>query len=199
MEEIISKEEFNRLMKVKGEVRGTTMKNTAKFVFKNEGKGGVEKLEKVMAGFGYPIKYQKLKSGGFYPIVWLGLTLAAVEKLFNYDDEKFQEMGVFRSNFALHVKIFLKYFTSIDKAVKMIPRMWRKIQTVGNLRVVEFSKEKKYGVFRLENYALHPTQCQILKGIFSTFARIVIGKEVTCEETKCPFRGDQYHEFLIKW
>lgn len=199
MEQIIPKEELDRLIKIKGEARGTSIKNTADFILKEEGKKGLDKLEETMAGLGYPIKYKEIKPGDFYPLSWLGLTFALIERLFNYDDRKFQELGEFRARFSLYSKIFIKFFISIDKAIQSIPKMWRKSFSVGRIKVAEYNKEKKYLALKLENFLVHPAQCQTSKAIFSNLANIIIKNKVTCEETKCPFRGDEYHEFLLKW
>ncbi|GAI52915.1 unnamed protein product, partial [marine sediment metagenome] len=29
--------------------------------------------------------------------------------------------------------------------------------------------------------------------------QMIVGSKVTSEETKCVHRGDEYHEFLLKW
>ena len=49
MEEIISKKELDELKKIKGMVRGTVFKESKEFVFKEEGKEGIQRLEDAMA------------------------------------------------------------------------------------------------------------------------------------------------------
>ena len=45
MEEIISKEKLDELMKIKGEVKGIAMRENMNFILKEEGSEGVKKLE----------------------------------------------------------------------------------------------------------------------------------------------------------
>ena len=93
----------------------------------------------------------------------------------------------------------MQYLISIDRAVKGFPNMWKKHYSIGNLKVIEFDKKKRYFILRLENFNLHPILCQIFRGVFASPIQIVVGNEVACEERKCVFKGDEYHEFLVKW
>jgi len=199
MEEIISKKEFDKFMTIKGESRGASIKGEANFVLKEEGEEGLKKLEDVITKLGYPIKYKEMKTMDFYPLGLEGITLLAIKRLFNYDDKKFQEMGRFESKLSFIIRLFMKYFFSIKRVIKEAPKMWRENYTVGDLKVAEFNEEKRYGIVRLENFRLNSILCENLKGFFPSILQMVAGKPVTCEETKCVFRGDDYHEFLLKW
>ncbi len=199
MEQIISKEELEELMRIEGETRGMSIKGEADFILKEEGEEGLKKLEETVANLGFPIKFNEVKSMDFYPLYVEAVMLVAIKKLFNYDEKKFQEMGRFESKLSLIIKLFIKYFVSLERAIKVAPRMWRENYTVGNLKVAEFDEEKKYALLRIENFRFHPLHCQDLKGYFSGVIQMIVGKPVTCQEMKCIHRGDEYHEFLMKW
>ena len=199
MEQVIPKEELNELKKNKGEVRGAGLKSIAEFIFRKEGKEGLKKLEDVMAGLGYPNKYRKIKSMDFYSVESIAVMLLVAKRLFNYTDEDFQEMGGFDAKFSLILRLFMKYLVSIDKAVKEVPKMWKIYFTVGNLKVVEYDKEKKRGILRLEGFHSSLPHCQYLIGYFSTIVQMIVGNKAICEEKKCSFWGDEHHEFLLKW
>jgi len=199
MQQMISREEINELMKIKGEVRGIAMKNTADFVLKKEGREGLQKLEKVMAELGYPINYNRIKSIGFYPLNLLGLTLLVTQRLFKYTYEDLHEMGRFRSRAYVFIKIFINYFFSFEKAIKKVPEMWKKYFTVGELEAIDFDKKKKRGILRLKNYCLHPVQCAVMTGIYANMIQMLVKSKVTCKETKCIHKGDKYHEFVLEW
>lgn len=199
MEKIISKEELEELMKIEGKVRGIAFKNEAKFIVKEEGEEGLKRLEDAMASLGCPMKYKEIKGLNFYPIRLLAINLLIIKRLFLYDDEKFQEIGRFEAKLSFIIKLFLKYFVSLDSAIKQIPKMWGKHYTVGTLTIAECNEKEKYLIARLEGFRLHPLYCQITKGFGSSLIKMVIGSDVTCEEIKCAYRGDEYHEFLLKW
>jgi len=200
MEEIFSKEIADKFMSFKGEVRGVSLKNYADFIIKKDGEEGLKKAEKALAEVGYPIKYRELITMNFYPLGYQALSIAAMRKILNYDDETFYELGCLQPKISLMIKIFLKYFFSIDMLAKKVPDMWKKSYTVGELKVIELDKEKRHMILRLENFSCHPIQChQTLRGYFPAVLKMVLKAEPTCQETKCTFRGDNYHEYLLKW
>jgi len=199
MEEIISKEELDKLMKIEGEVRGVGMKGGEEFILKEKGEEGLKQLEEAMAKLGCPIKYKEIESTHFYPLGWEAVTFLVFMRLFNFDDEKIQEAGGFLTKTSLFLRLFMKYFVSLQRMIEEVPKIWRRSYTVGDLKVVEFNEEKRYVVLRLENFRVHPFYCQVFIGYFQSVLRMIVRGEPSCEETKCVFRGDPYHEFLLKW
>lgn len=199
MNQEITKEEFKKLINIKGKVRGTALKTEADFIIKEEGEEGLKKLEEAIGALGYPIKYKKVKTMDFYPIGLVALTLLGSKRIFGFSNEKFEEMGAFESKISLLIRIFMKYFVSIDRAAKEVANMWKKYNTVGELEAVEYDKNKRYIILRLKDFDFHPLHCLTLKGYFSSILKMIVSEEVVCEETKCVHRGDDYHEFLLQW
>jgi len=197
MEQIITKEEIKEFLKLKGEIRGIGFKTEAKFILEEEGEEGLKKLEDQMAKLGYP--YNEIKTMDFYPVGLLAVALVVIKRLFNYDDKKFQEMGKFEAKSSLIIRLFMKYFVSLERVAKEAPKMWRKYYTIGDLKVPEVNQEKRYIIIRIENFSLHPILCQVLIGYFLSIVKMVLKSEVVCEEAKCVFRGDECHEFLMRW
>ena len=200
MEQIISKEELDELIKIKGEMRGITIKPGTEFVLREEGEEGLKELGDTMAELGYPIEYKKMKPLDLYPMGLIAISLLTTKRFFNYDDKKFQEMGRFCAKVPFLVRVFImgRVF-SINRIMKEAPRMWKKYFTVGEFKVIELNEEKKYIVSRLENFVLHPLYCKVFGGFISAICKMIVKNPVTCEETKCVHRGDNYHEFLLKW
>ena len=199
MEEDIAKETIEKLMKIEGETRGMALKDNFEYVLSRKGKEGLEKLENEMNNLGYPIKYKEIKVMGFYPSGLEPLIMLATKKVFNFTREDFKKEGKLSAQLPLIIRLFIKYFGSLDMIVKNIQKMWRTYYTKGNLKVVDFNKDKRYVIVRLKNFVLHPFYCIGLEGYFSTIVSMVVKGSVTCQETKCVHRGDDYHEFLVKW
>jgi hypothetical protein len=199
MEQIISQEELDELMKIKGEVNGRGLK--IDFILKKEGREGRKKMDEAIASLGLDFlpNQKEITKYKDYPVWLIVVYMLIGKRLFNWDDEKFQEMGKLTLRSPFIIRFFLRYFVSLEKIAKEAPKMWRTYFTVGDLKTVEYDEEKKYIVLRLENFRLHPLHCQFLKGFFSSALQMVIREEVSCEETKCVYRGDEYHEFLFKW
>ena len=199
MAEIINKEIAEKLMEIEGETRGVSFQADGEFIIKEKGKEGLKKLEEKMAEIGYPIRYKEVKPMDFFPLGLRLISLLVIQELFNFDKEKIREMGAFQTKISLIVKLFMQYFGSVNILAKQAPKMWRKYYTIGDLKVPEISNEKRYGIIKVENFALHPIHCQVLEGYFANIIKMVVNSPVNCKETKCTFRGDEYHEFLLKW
>ena len=199
MAEVISKEEFNQLMKLEGEVRGMSVKSYGDYILKEKGEKGLKTLEEAITKAGYPIKYRGIRKMNFYPLGLEALTLLGIKRIFNFGKKEIQEMAKFQAKFSVLIRLFVKHFVSLEKAAKAVPNMWRSYYSGGDLKVVKLDQEKGVMILRLENFRLLPEHCHDLTGYFPTISQLIIKRPVSCEETKCSFRGDDYHEFLMKW
>lgn len=197
MAELISKEEFEELMKIPGEVKGTAILDGMDFIAREEGEERAKEIDNVLTKLGYPLK--DLKRFAYYPLGLLAAHLIALKRLFNYDAEKFQKIGEANAKTSLSIKFFIPSFLFAKILIKEAPKVWRKNYTVGEFKVIEADREKKFLVMRVENFELHPYHCETLKGYFAGVAKMTRGRCLLSEETKCVHRGDPYHEFLVKW
>jgi len=198
MNEIISKEELDSLSKVKGDVRGTGLKVASDFVLKERGEEGLKLLEETMSKLGYPVEYKRVEPSGFYPLKTDAMSFLVVSRLFNFDDEKIRKLGKALATAPFLLRLFSKYSMSLDRISGAAPKVWEKAYPVGSLNIVEVNAKEKYLILRLENFDILSLYCQLFIGHFAEIVKMVLTKEVTCEETKCTFRGDPYHEFLLK-
>lgn len=199
MEQIISEEKLKEFATLNGEVRGVTLKAYGEFILKEEGEQGLKKLEEALSNLGYSIKFKEMKTMGWFPLKYQAITIETIKNLFSYDSNKFQEIGRFSAKFSLLVKMFMKYFFSKEQAEKTGPKIWKRSYTVGEFKVVEYNEEKKYAILRIENLSIHPLHGQVLIGYFASIFQMVAGQRTRGEERKCIFKGDDYHEFLMKW
>ena len=199
MKETITKEIVDELMKIKGEVRGIAPKSHVQFVVEEKGEEVLKKIEEKMKELGYPVEYKNMKPMSFYPIGLEATTLLVIKELFNYDDQKLREIGVYQSKVSLIIKLFTKYFVSMKVIAQKAPEMWRKYYTVGNLRITELNEKEKYTIIEVKDFQVYPSHCRMLEGYFGNVVKMVVNKNTKYKETKCPFLGDNHHEFLIKW
>lgn len=186
-------------MQIKGESRGVTLKVDWEYILQEKGEKGLRKLEAKMAELGYPLKYKEIKPMHFYPIGMDVLSMLAIKELFNYDEKKLEEMGGSVVKFSLFLKVVLKYFLSIRAFAKEVPKMWRRHYTIGDFKAVEINEKKKYVILRLENFQTHAIFCPIIRGYLAKVLGMAVKSSASCKETKCAFKGDEYHEFLLKW
>lgn len=199
VEEIITKEIADELMKIEGETRAISIKGDIEYVVYKRGKEALEKIESEMKSLGYPIEYEKMRTLDFYPVGLEVIALLVTKKLFNFSDKEFVKMGEFNSKFSLVVRLFMKYFVSIKAIAKQAPKMWKKLYSIGELEITEINEKEKYTVLKIKNFKLHPLHCLTIKGYISNVMKMVIGSNVRVQENKCVFNKNDYHEFLIKW
>lgn len=199
MNEEITKETLQKLMRIKGEARGLASKDDMEYILATRGREALEKLEKTLKELGYPLKFKDIKTMGFYPVGQEGVVLLALKKTFGFTEKDFAEMGRVESKQSLIIRLFMKYFLSVDRVFKEASNMWRKYYTAGELKPLGLNKKENSVFIRVENFSLHPFHCYVLKGYFSGVTEMITGASVTCEERKCVFRGDDCHEYFIKW
>lgn len=199
MQNIIFQEEFDKLINLKGKVRGISVRSYGEYILKNEGRQALEELEKTITDCGHSIEYLKLGNLDFYPLGLEAVTVLAIEHLFGYGDEEMRKVGQFQAKSSIIMKLFMRYFFSVERVIKEVPKMWNKYYTVGRLEVEEYNPEERHLILRLFDFYMTPLQCSDLRGYFPTVLQMVIGSEITCEERKCMYRGDDYHEFFMEW
>lgn len=190
---------IKQLMELEGEVKGVAIKSELDFILNREGREALKKLEDKISGFGYDLKKEKISDMKLYPLGLYGSIQLVVKELFNYQEKEFQEMGAFEAKMSLIMRLFMRYFVSLDVMANQVSKMWRTYFTTGELEVVEINKKERYIVADLKNFKIHKLQCNVLVGYFASVIQMVTGTKTTCEETKCLFSGDGFHRFLVKW
>lgn len=196
---MVTKKQVEKLMQIKGGARGMAFKVDYEFVLEEKGEEGLKKVEDRMAELGLPLKYKEIRSMDFYPIGLSAIFLLSIKEVFNFNEKDLERWGRSVVKFSLIMKIFMKYFASLQLVAKQIPNIFREHYTIGALEMPEFSEEKRYVILKLRNFHITPVHCSIYRGYFAKTGEMVVKAPVTCKETKCMFRGDPYHEFLLKW
>lgn len=201
MNQELTKEAAQKLMEIKGECRGMHLKNDAQYILAKKGEGALKKVEKELERLGCPIKYKEIRAFNFYPVGLRAVSLLAIKKVLNLTDEDIRDLCGYAAGVSLIVKLYLKFFYSIPKIVEKASKIWREYFTVGELKITDYNEEKGYCILQKKGLDLHPLFCgPCLEGYIANLVKMVVKSgKVTCKETKCPFRGDKLHEFLVKW
>ena len=199
MGEIITKKIAQNLMKLEGEARGTHFVNDSQYILAKEGEQGLKRVEEELKGLGFPIEYKKVKNTDFYPIGLRAISLLVIKKVFNWEDEGIKNLCSFATKVSMIIRLYLKFFYSIEKMTEIAPKLWKDYFTVGSLRVIEYDKQRKRVVLRVEDFILHSIYCRCLEGFFEDIVKMVVGvKSVNCKETKCSAEENS-HEFVVTW
>lgn len=193
------KEIINKIMSTKGEVRGVAFQTDARFIQEHEGESGLNAVEEEARKMGYPIDYDKVKAMTWYPIGLRVISLLAAMKALDWGTSQITDMGRSAPKYSLITKLILKYFVSTKKIVEKIPAYWHKHHSIGSLDPEEFREDEKYLVIRLRDFKVHPIMCSYLTGYYLGVGEMTGVKNLTGEEVKCMHRGDEYHEFIVRW
>ena len=199
----LTKELTSQLVKIEGECRGATIETDWDYIFHQKGQSGINKLEAKMASLGYPLKYKQIKTLSFYPLGLEALSMLAIKKLFNLSDQEFEEMGALAVQHSFLMKVFLKYFVSLELISEQIPKIWHRHYSIGDLNMSEFSQKKRYAILMLKNFPLPPSvhnlYWAVFRGFYSKVTQIIVQFPVTCQDSDCKSGEKPCRQFLLKW
>lgn len=199
MKQTISQELIQKLMSLEGEVRGVVLTADIQFIIDEKGKEGIKKVEEEMARLGLSFEYEKIKIMHFYPIGLRVVILLVIKKVLDFSDEKIQAMGFALPRSIPLIRMYTRFF-AMDKKIffRNAAKLWRSIVTIGEFET-SLDEKNKQAISILKNFDIHPILCTYLLGVIPCFHKIATGaREVVSKETKCSFRSDGRHEFLVK-
>ncbi len=191
--------EIRRVIEIKGECRGVSIESPLSYVELNYGKEKLTEVEASLKEFGIPSK-KEIRTLSKYPIGYMTATHLIIKDFFNWDNKDVEKMGYTLPQLSFIVRTLSRYFISVERTFQEAPNYWKKHFTLGNLIPVEINMDEKYLILRIENYETNPIDCALFCGYFSRMISYTIKSEsVYGEEVKCPHKGDEYHDFVIRW
>lgn len=200
MADFLSKKEVEELKKIPGNVKGAVILADLEYIKKKAGETALKKIQERLKEMEINIDLAKIKPMDFYPEFFSVLIILLAKEILNLDEDGIFEMGMAAPKLSFFIKILTKFFVSPRKCFEEAPMYWKRHFDFGELEPVQLDEEKKYAIIRVKGYKFHPLICHYHRGYFVQIVQFLTGsKEITANETKCIFRGDPYHEYLIKW
>jgi len=203
---IPSFEEIKKMMEIPGKIKDSAFKGELEYILKKKGEKGLKAVEKKTEKLGYPIKYKEIQETKWYPIGFKMISFYAFLTTFNWGRKELAEIAETSTKISFIVRFFMRHFFSPEQIFKATSRLWARYFNVGLLEAVGFHNIEKrggsgYGILRIKYFKVHPFYCFYLGHFFIGITKLVDPrlKEVKIEETKCMFRGDDYHEYLLRW
>lgn len=194
---MITKKEADKLMLIKGDTKGSELRTLSNYIQEKEEKGQLAIIEEKMEELGYPLRFDEIKTMEWYPESLNVLAMIIARDLFGW--KNLFEFGNASPDFSFGTKLFFK-FSSPKKVFDKMSKSWRKFMDVGMLEPVAYNKKEKYMTLRLKDYMFHPAMCDYFAGFFLRIGQYVIkSKKINIKETKCMFKGNPYHEYVIRW
>ena len=209
IDETLLKKEARELLQMKERDRGRILKTHFYYIQQMQGEKGLDEVKKKLKELGCLIDLGKISSVDWYPIGVDPLIILVAKELFLWQDQEIFNMGSSAPKYSFTFKfISPHYFTTLEKlslkvAQKIASDVLRKHYTIGSIKITKFKvnvpREEKEGIIKIENFKVHPILCHFFQGYIFRMIQFITGeKDIMVQETKCPFKGDSYHEFIIK-
>jgi hypothetical protein len=197
---VITRNEFQDIVQLEGQARGSALNTDAAYIESKEGKQGIHKIEESFRNLGYPLEYRCIRDMGWYPICIRVLSLRLIQDSFGLQDDDIVRMGDTAPKFSFIVKVFMKFTGLPERAINRVPEYWSMHYSIGDIRVATVDEPAGYLVVQLENFNIHPVLCRYFEGYFRRLLQFgFVAQEVRSRETKCTFDGAPYHEYHIAW
>jgi len=193
-------ETVKRVAKTGAKTRGDLLIMAEDYLAEIGKKEYFPQIKEKMQEYGYPLDSKEINVMSWYPMAMEISFIFSLVEVLNWGEKEITKLGRDFTRISFIEKIVAKYLLSPQVTFEKANEIWRKHMDTGELESVELNEIEKYAIFRLKNFDIHPIYCQFLCGMLESFCDIVTkSKENLCRETKCTFRGADWHEFLITW
>lgn len=200
MEKDYLEDRTRELLEKNGNIKGETINFILQYLQKKEGDDAIIKLKNRLSELDFPVDIEKVKSFSLVKDSIVAIIMIAIKDVFGWTDDDIYEMGKAEPKNSLIVRLLMKYLVSIEKTFERAPDFWRKFYDFGYLEAVEFNEEEKCFKLKLYKYDTDPVMCKYLAGFIHTMVAFSMKEgDVSVEETKCIYNGDDCHEFFVKW
>lgn len=191
---------LDRIVRYNAKTKGDLLGVSAKYLEKIGKKESIPLIEKRMADFGYPFNLNNVSIMSWYPVeAEMALFFSLIEVL-GWDEKNIKEFGKNFTKLSFLERIMARYFITTKKTYAEASNIWRRHMDTGHLETPEYNETGKYCILRLKGLDLHPLYCIFLAGMFETMATYITkAKKNSCVESKCIFKSEPYHEFIVRW
>lgn len=196
----LTREVAEELIVRKGEARGTIFKTDERFIINI---GGEEKLEEVESEIkkvtGKNFSYKKINTIDFYPLGLRVISLLAIAKVLELNNDGIMNMGLSAPKVSPMIKLFTQYFLSKKQTFRQVSRMWSRHYTVGDLKPIEINEKEKFLILELQDFNIHPIVYIYLSGYFLKVSEMVVKSGVSIDKMESSFNSADSYIFKIKW
>jgi hypothetical protein len=134
----------------------------------------------------------------WYPAVMRGISLLAIAKALDFQDEDLRQMGWAAPKNSIITKLMMRYFANLRILIDKLPAYWRRNYTVGSLSGKLSDHEAQ---LRLEVLAIPEPLFPYLEGYFTSVVSMVIGNDSNISMTNIErVNGDDIcYKLVISW
>lgn len=200
MKPIPKKETIQKILNIGVEIRAGDLKLLKKYVVKEEGEEGWEKIKKEMKKMGHPITSKDF-SVQFSSLGIRILLFLSAKRALGWDDEKLEDWGRALPKDLMIIKFFSPVFRlNREFLFKKLPRIAQRYVKNLEIRPVEADLQNNQCVIRVDKLKSVPSEAEEVglayyKGFFAGWAEMVVGEKVACQLEK----GKNYYRFTLSW
>ena len=196
----MSPEEIKQILNIEGQVRGDVLITDISYIKRISGPEAEKRVKEELVKIDSKIDFGKISKTSWYPVGWKVLILILTREVMKWTDQDLVDMGRFASKESFILKTLLRYFFSLERTFKESGRFWSNYWEAGEFIPYKINEDDKYLIIRLKDFEVHPDLCLYFRGHFESIANLLLKSEkISVEEKKCSFRGDDFHEFEIRW
>ena len=140
----LTKEEIERIMKIKGDIRGAVFKAFYSYVIDKKGEEGVERVEKRLEDLDYSFDLEGIKSFQWYPQAFAVVVCLVILEVFDWDESAAFDIGYNGPLFSTAAKLLVKYFKTPERGFRQVPKIWRQHVNFAEPKVFKYNKEKRH-------------------------------------------------------
>jgi len=197
---MIPEPEFKNYIEIPGEIRGAAFLTDAEYIRAARGDDGLRQIESSLGSFGIQLSYKAVRAMQWLPLRTRALSMVMMRDHFGWQENDFRAMGDIGPKHSFIIRLMGRFIASPKLVFESAPIYWKKYYTVGSFEQVMIDMENRRWVFRVINFKVHVMYCWYLAGYFRRLLQHTFPKEqVTTEEVRCIFKGDDVHEFKCGW
>ncbi|MCD4694061.1 hypothetical protein K8R62_01755 [bacterium] len=194
-----SEKNFVELLKKEGMIAGEVFHTQREYIKRKKGVKGLNDFAKKSKELGYEIDLRKADYRGWHPIGLRPFGWLVMLRTFGWGQEELIDSGYQAPQISFIMRILAGYFVSPEVTIKRSPSYWKKHYSTGSLTVPLVDMKNRKFILRIDDFLVSPLFCIFYLGYFRKIVEFGGIKNSKIKETKCMFKGDDYHEFEIIW
>lgn len=194
----IGLDDITGISKQSGNLRGVVLCTDAKYIRKHYGIKALASVEEITADLGYPIRYSSIKAMTWYPAALRGISLLAIVRALDFNDDDLRKMGWAAARNSIITKLTMRCFPSLSMLADKLPEYWMRNYDVGSLTsLLNYDGTELY----LEGLEIPPRLYPYWEGYFTSVVCMIIGNRRDARITSIDRIGgdDICYRIVISW
>jgi hypothetical protein len=194
--EKLTKEQAEQYLKMGGKIRSVIFQTDKSYILKKAGEEGLRKIEERAKELGVEIPYRTATATDWHPMGLRIISVLLAAEVLGWSEEETREMGRNAVKVSFIVKLFMKFFVSLEKFMVKVPYYWKMhYADAGDLEVVKIDRANKEVILYLKGIKFPRICLDYYEGYFQQMFEFVLGES---KESKFVEKED-YYEYTVKW